>query len=901
MKTSAKSTKAGTKEISPTTKKTATKKTKDVKPKTPKNAKDAVKNESVHLNDEELPSSALFERLLADKFDDSNEKPAKSKQKKNETTAKPKKVKKSDGGELQTTKKNDKAKPSSTDKATGSDKPSKPSNKSNKSQMNGNKKPAKSKDEKKSSSPSSSSKNSNSSSAKSNKKDKDKDKKLAALLQLQDMRPRGPRLASLNASCKMQLLYESEREKLSEQVENSPAPDTDETDASTEDLEEDPVESVVNNFINSNNNVNNSKPLIVDDLMTEEEDEPAEESDDEPMLPPPPVETQRPNLTPEERNERDLLNESISSVINSINDSIKKEQQQKSSTTKKKKKPNKEDDVSPNDDDETNSELSTSKLTSKPTNSKPPKSKPASKDKKDTKSSKTKDTQSDKPSGKKEGKKEKASKKEPKSESKGESSSSSKSTSKEENSKNIKKAKKKKSLVKENEKKRKLDIDESVELIDTRSTKRLASLNASAIMAASYQDEKPLVPVQAGSKQSTPVPPSPKPNYQEHVEVIHKTTTVMNDGVTETIEKIKKITHVSGKIRDRLLAIEMMENENTDDDLISNNCIIEEPETEDEHEEEPTKSVGKSVLQKKINASNASTKQKTSSEVIEEVNCSEPHTPSKSGGYNSSAYASTSSGNRDGTITSLTKTTKLKINKKKHNEKTTVEKYKYEVHGAYNPMNSNHLSIENIRTPNSDSSPFDKTATDHQTTSTGLNCPPAAAQFIPLQANPYALHSTPGYCIYPNAGAALQLAYQQQLQQAQQQLQQAAQQQAQLAQAYLAQQAQLYQTQPQTAQFSTIQPQATAEQPSPSTANLSSSNNAANSHSSNSTSSSSNFTKKSYKSAFNAVPHNSATSSSTTSSSTSVTTTTSKTSKTTTESSSKVNGKSLKRLFSLTN
>ena len=879
MKNSTKSKPTSTKEISPASKKTAiAKKTKDVKPK--KNAKDLVKNESVQLNDDDLPSSSLLEKLFNDRYDESNEKPTKSKQKKNEST-KPKKAKKeASTDEPKPSKKkptNDKAKSSSS--STNSDKQSdKASNKSNKSQINGSKKPTnKSKDEKKSSSSSFSSKNSNSSAKNGGSSKQKEDKKLAALLQLQDIRPRGPRLASLNASCKMQLLYESEREKLNEgPVENA---DTDETDASTEEL--DPVESVVNNFINSNND---SKSPI-DDLLTEEEQN--AESDDEP---PAVVESR-----PEKRNERDLLNESINSVINSINNSIKMKDKQKSSI-KKKKKPNKDDEVSLNDDD-ANSELSTSKL--KPPISKPPKSKQASKDKKDKKDSKSsktkdKDSQSDKPSSKKEngGKKEKSpkneSKNESKSELKGESKTepSSKSTSKE-NSKSSKKAKKKKPLVKENERKRKLDIDDSVELIDTRSTKRLASLNASAIMAASYQDEKPLVPVQAGSKQSTSAPPSPKPNYQEHVEVIHKTTTVMNDGVTETIEKIKKITHVSGKIRERLLAIEMMENENTDDDLISNNCIIEEPETEDEHDEEQAKSVGKSVLQKKINASNASSKQqKTSSEVIEEVNCSEPHTPSKSSGYNSN-YAST--GNRDATVTSLTKTTKVKINKKKHNEKTTVEKYKYEVHGAYNPLNSNHLSIENIRTPNSSGSPFDKTTNlDHQTATAGLNGQQATTtQFIPLQANPYALHSTPGYCIYPNAGAALQLAYQQQLQQAQQQLQQAAQQQAQLA--YLAQQ-QLYQ--PQTAQFSAVPnlqaTTAAAEQPS--NVNLSSSNNATNHNSSNSTSSS-NFTKKSYKSAFNAVPHNSATSSST-STSTSVTTSTSKSSKTTDSSStSKANGK----------
>ncbi|KAK4337150.1 hypothetical protein RND71_043368 [Anisodus tanguticus] len=111
-------------------------------------------------------------------------------------------------------------------------------------------------------------------------------------------------------------------------------------------------------------------------------------------------------------------------------------------------------------------------------------------------------------------------------------------------------------------------------------------------MAASYLDEKNSLSNQVKTSVVPKNNNSDADSYQEkHVEVIQKTTTVINNGVTETIQMFKKVRQVSGKIRDRLLAIKMMENENSDDEINSNNCVVEEIETEDENESLSTKNL----------------------------------------------------------------------------------------------------------------------------------------------------------------------------------------------------------------------------------------------------------------------------------------------------------------------
>jgi len=908
--------KATNNNISPTSKKKSI--SKKTKVKLPKNVINSTKNESVQLV--EHVKQPVDSKQTNEKSNEKHNNVDKTtnKRKKNETLSSKsnnKKVIKKDD------KSNDKAVISNTSKSKNVNKSSSSNSKTPQINSSTSSKKKQSKDVgSKSMSKNTSQKNSkHNSQASKNHQQKREDKKLAALLQLQEMRPRGPRLASLNASCKMQLLYESEREKINDIAMNL---DT-ETDSSTQDLDDanDDGHSV-DEIIEDNNN-----QLINDDLLTEDEQEDdidekvnydndkisdSEEEND-------PIReiikevsrdtsslelkeiTKEVNSKKEEtknksnsfkEKERDLLSESINSVINSINDSLKKKEkikeQQKSSSSAKKKNKKKEIEKVESDHNElSDNESDSDKLVNTPSpiksnkqSSKLPKDnqeKITSNNKKS--SSKTKETSSikkdkkDAKDKKKPPTKSKELKNEFKDEIKNESKNeSSKSNSSNKTSKDKNKIKgKKKHLVKEssmNERKRKL-VDDSIELIDTRSTKRLASLNASAIMAASYQDEKLLLPISVvaaanNSIKQSPTP-SPKPNYQEkHVEVIHKTTTVTNDEeVTETIKVYKKVQHVSDKIRDRLLAIEMMENETTDntddeqseshsmvaehvesdDEHINKNCIIEEPETE-EDEQDDHNNKGKSVLQKKISASNASSsKQQKSSEVIEEVNSN--YKPS-------SAYKSSSGRTSDGTqVTSMTKATKVKINKKKNNEKTTVEKYKYEVHSgsndAFNQLNcSTSQPNDNLRaiTHASSLSPttHSTNAVDQQTANLTSNLnsqastAQAATQFIPLQANPYAS----GYCIYPNA-TAFQLAYHQQLQQQQQLAYQQ-------LQNNLAQQAHLYQQQPHTANLSQFYQTTTAAKTSPVTS--SSSNN-----------------KQSYKSAFNAVPNSASTSNSATSSS----------------------------------
>lgn len=121
-------------------------------------------------------------------------------------------------------------------------------------------------------------------------------------------------------------------------------------------------------------------------------------------------------------------------------------------------------------------------------------------------------------------------------------------------------------------KKRKL-VDNDVEIIDTRICKRMASLNASAILAASYLPEKVfkrsrsiessrsiastvemIQETKISSSISRVEVPTASTIHTHHDHVVVKSA--------KTIETVKEVTRMSGKIKDRLVAIEMMEREN---------------------------------------------------------------------------------------------------------------------------------------------------------------------------------------------------------------------------------------------------------------------------------------------------------------------------------------------------
>jgi hypothetical protein len=117
-------------------------------------------------------------------------------------------------------------------------------------------------------------------------------------------------------------------------------------------------------------------------------------------------------------------------------------------------------------------------------------------------------------------------------------------------------------------------IDDSIEIIDTRSCKRMASLNASAIMAASYSPERikrsksvesthsnssiEMVREMQISSTVSRFEISPSVNGINGLHVSEAKSVILKAQKHETIETVKKMK-VSSKIRDRLLGIARLE------------------------------------------------------------------------------------------------------------------------------------------------------------------------------------------------------------------------------------------------------------------------------------------------------------------------------------------------------
>ncbi|KAI1287708.1 Bromo adjacent homology domain-containing 1 protein [Halotydeus destructor] len=126
------------------------------------------------------------------------------------------------------------------------------------------------------------------------------------------------------------------------------------------------------------------------------------------------------------------------------------------------------------------------------------------------------------------------------------------------------------------------ELDDDVEIIDTRSCKRLASLNASAIMSACYSSEgRSSSPYTPRSRHKSGEPSLGGPDIRviqethvsERMEISRPNQTVTvcqsnqvvlsekNDSETAEMIRQLRLGTVSGKIRERLLAMELMEKE----------------------------------------------------------------------------------------------------------------------------------------------------------------------------------------------------------------------------------------------------------------------------------------------------------------------------------------------------
>ena len=559
---------------------------------------------------------------------------------------------------------------------------------------------------------------------------------LRAMFEKEDMKPRGPRLASLNASCKMQLLYECEKyqpfvsdnssnsDTEEEQTESRSESDASEVASKSNDSKTKSFKSNSNHLASTSKG--GGKESEDNDLLTDDESDyqsvssiskkthdDSQETIEE--------DTEKSSSEDEYESEPKPKSKLTKKRSTSLSFTVSKTSSQKSKTARSK-----------NAIKKGKSEIS--KQANKLIKEQKPAKKLTLKERKreKTKAAKQNDVKKITPKNSKRNESDK--------------------------SKKGRKPKAKGSTAK-TIKKRKL-VDDTVELIDTRSSKRMASLNASAMMAASLQNEKSLAVVVRPPPTLSKAESRPEDLHADSVEVIQKTktTTVINNEVTETIETIKQVRQVSSKIRDRVLSIEMLDsshpNNETDNMEHINTGIVEEPASDDEvmSRTPHSHSTSKRKFTKKMNGGSAT------------VNGNAPKTKAFANKSEEKGSLRTDeSGSSQVTSMTSTTTTKVKINKRRSldKSKTTVEKYQYEVHGAFNPFNA---SIASQSANNLRSAANQSTASGHlEAPPSTINSSVAHQGVISLGQQPLAAAGygfTPGYCIYPSYPTQLELAYQ---------------------------------------------------------------------------------------------------------------------------------------------